>query len=125
MEIVEGDTWAFTIRNYDPIPGTNPPQPNLSAPTDLTDFVNGAQLQVREAPGHPPVLSLSAPDNGLTVTTGTGPDGGQIIVYVPSTGMTAVVAGLWEWSCAVDDGNGNRRTVVASESLAVSPRLIQ
>lgn len=94
----QGDTWAFQVGWYAPLPNTNPPVPDLTKPIDITGYQ--ARLQVRAAPGSVAVLSLtSTPPGGLTVNGLAG----TVDVRATPAQMTAIEPGTWQWELEIDN----------------------
>lgn len=114
----QGDTWAWQIGWYQPIPGTNPPRPDYTRPVDLTGWTAKVQLKRAYADTVPALALTSSPAVGLTVD---GPAG--TVAVLASFALTEVIApGRYMWECEVT--NGTDRETIAEGPFVVSAQVI-
>lgn len=116
--VTQGDTWARTVRKYNPLSNGTP---DYSSPVDWTGW--SAKLQVRKSAGTDPVLTLtSEPGGGITITEGTGPDGGTITWRATPTQMAAI-PGNWRYQLETFLLDG--ATVVDRDTLLTGLLLVE
>lgn len=116
LTLTQGDTWSLQLAWLNPLPGTNPPQPDPASPVDLTGWT--ARMQLRERPGSPPALSLtSSPPAGITVD-GTA---GTVSVRAAPSQTETIPPGVWLWEIEVD--NTIDRQTLATGTLTVEPQV--
>lgn len=112
----QGDTWAWQIGWYQPIPGSNPPRPDYTNPINLTGWTAKVQLK-RAYADTVPALALTSPSGGLTVD---GPNGA--VSVLASFALTDIVPGRYLWECEVT--NGTARETIAEGPFIVTAQVI-
>ena len=118
LKMKKGRTWVVTLQRFQPIPGTDPPQPDPTRPVDITGYT--AKVQVKRDVNDPgePMLSLTSPV-GVTVN---GPQG-RVDVRATPAQTALVAAGRWVWECEITNGADDIITL-GSGPLTVTAQVI-
>ena len=117
LKMKQGDTWKVTLQRFQPIPGTNPPQPDPTRPVDITGYT--ARLQVKRDATDPgqPVLALSS-GAGITVTGSQG----RVDVRATPAQTALIDAGRWVWECEIT--NGTDTLTIGAGPLTVKAQVV-